>query len=151
MFLLHSVLVNWKCLPLQKADWELRKAQKVCLSLGNWKSILKLCFPVSILSEQRGKLFSCVCVKKNQITKAIYNWFFYLKGTREGELVFALVHQGIMAVSLCANDLFWKADFTPKEILEWGTSAPWSVCKENFIAGNQHPAFPKPVHMQAKV
>lgn len=64
MFLLHSVLVNWKCLPLQKADWELRKAQKVCLSLGNWKSILKLCFPVSILSEQRGKLFSCVCVKK---------------------------------------------------------------------------------------
>lgn len=37
------------------------------------KVFLKLCFPVSILSEQKGKLFPCVCVKKHQIRKAIYN------------------------------------------------------------------------------
>lgn len=127
--------MNWKCLRLHKKDWELWKERRSTWAWEIGKVFLKLCFPVCILSEQKGKLFPCVCVKKHQIRKAIYNWFFYLKGTRQGKLVFALVHQGIMPVSLCANDLFWKADFTPKEILGWGTSAPWSVCKENLIAG----------------
>lgn len=46
-------------------------------------------------------------MSEDQIRKAIFHWFFNMRN-EEGKLIFALIHQGVMLVSLYTNDLFWK-------------------------------------------
>lgn len=76
-----------------------------------------------------------ICVSRNKIRRAIYNWFFYLKRTRKRELVFAVLSQGVRLVSLCTNDLFWKEDFSLREILGWMgcVQMEWYIQQTSFL------------------
>lgn len=129
-------LRSWKYFCLWKDCCELEKAEEKLFLLENLQKYFEFVFPHLYFNLAIGKKIRFVYVsKKNQTRKAIFHWFFNLKGTGKGKLVFALLHQSVMPVSLYANDLFWKADFTLREIPEWSISAPWSVCKCSNASG----------------
>lgn len=74
--------------------------------LGKLEKYFEVTFPSFYFKLAKEKvIFLCICQKISD-QKGHLQLIFLLERNKERGLVFALVHQGIMPVSLCANDLF---------------------------------------------
>lgn len=141
-----ELLDKWKCFLLHEHDWELWKAPQNMLELWKLEKHFEVVFSSFYFKRAKGKvIFLCMCQKKSD-QKGHLQLIFLLERNKRRRAGLCSLPSQYYACQLDANDLFWKADSTPKEILGWDNSTHWSVWKCNFIS-----EFCRPVHMWAKV
>ena len=98
----------------------------------------------------KGKvIFLFICQKKSD-QKGHLQLIFLLERSKEGELVFALVHQ-VLRLSDCVQMIYFEKPTLHSEKSGDGAPVPRRVSAKRIISGNQHPALGRPVHTQANV
>lgn len=98
-------LMSWKYLCLQKDCCKLQKVEEKLFLLDKLQQCFGVVFPSFYFKLAIGEvIFWYMCQKKIRSERP--SPIDFSTWTRKGKLVFALFHQGIKTVSLCANDLF---------------------------------------------
>lgn len=126
------LLMSWKYSCLEKICCELRIGDGGGKTVFAWKIASVFWSRVSQCLFKVSNRESYFLVyeskeKKIQIRKAIFNWFFNLKETRNGKLVFALP-SGYYACQLVCKWLILKSRIDTQRNTRMQHLCLWSVC-----------------------
>jgi hypothetical protein len=144
------LLVNWKCLALQKDEWDSWETEENLLGLRKLEKYFEAVFSNFYFKLAKGKvIFLCICQKKSD-----------QKGHLQ--LIFLLERNEGRGVGLCSRpsgyyacQLVCKWFILKSRLYTWrnpgmGHQCPLEVSAKRIIFGNQYPAFGRFVHTQAK-
>lgn len=141
-FPLHSVVSQMEVFPSSEIWLRIVESTRKCA--WAWEKYFEVVFSSFYFKwakETQESYFLVYVSKKKSDQKGQLQLIFLLERNKGRRVGLCSRPSGYFACQLDANDLFWKADFTPKEILKWGTSTHWSVCEGNFISGFWRPVY----------